>query len=176
MLFRCLYTTDVFQMKCCLTDVYVWWWSPDMCECNLMLHTWREPLDANPTALMVRRDFLHCGVWTGQKVRLGFMLYIISSFGAKDHFCTWKQTNTLNNRIETTMFKKPHWRCSLTLDSLGWRTSVSGSTVRTLWSDPQSLHLNSTGTLLRFFTRSVRSEQEPSAVGWKNRLPPSTLM
>lgn len=46
---------------------------------------------------MVSLDFLHCGIWTGQNVRLGFMLYIISSIGAKDHFCTWKQKIFIKN-------------------------------------------------------------------------------
>lgn len=68
-------------------------------------------------------------------------------------------------RLKLLFSKIPQSHSSLTFDSLGWSVSVSGSTVRTLWSDPHSLHLNSTGTLLRFFTRRVLSEQEPMAVG-----------
>lgn len=139
-----------------------------------------EPLADNPTTLRESLDLLHSGFWTGQKIRQGFILYVISSSGVKDHVWTWTATKTLIN-LKTQPYVQDSY-CytitqSLTWDSLGCSTPESGCTERTLRSELQTLQWKCNATLLKFLMLRVVLEQEPTAVGMKNKLPsPSKVM
>lgn len=139
-----------------------------------------EPLADSPTTLRRSLDLLSSGFWTGQKIRLGFISYAISSCGVKDHVWTWKATKPLINLKTLAHVYDSHCYMitqSLTWDSLGCSTPESGCTERTLWSDLEILQWKCNATLLKFLMLRVVFEQEPAAVGVKNKLPsPSKLM
>lgn len=66
---------------------------------------------------------------------------------------------------------------SLTWNSLGCSTPESGCTERTLRSEPETLQWKCNATLLKFLMLRDVLEQEPTAVGLKNKLPsPSKVM